>query len=193
MFNGLHFLLVLPQHPNKVPVCHAISGAHLVDLSVLFWGQFIDIHLNINVRDDLVFLRLAVFRVIVVFLLWIMRFCHCAVFIGISNLSFLLSRFFLFILIWSQQATVELINIYLVQTLLLRDVSKVILHQTSIPLIIAFPLFRFLFRGGCDQKRWCIGWDVVQVCSDIKSINHVIGISLPRHHVDGTLSCQGYR
>ncbi len=33
------------------------------------------------------------------------------------------------------------------------------------------------------DERWCIGWDVVQVCPDIKPINHVAGISLPRHPV----------
>lgn len=31
--------------------------------------------------------------------------------------------------------------------------------------------------------RWCIGGDVVQVCPDIKPINHVAAISLPRHPV----------
>lgn len=33
------------------------------------------------------------------------------------------------------------------------------------------------------EERWCIGGDVVQVCPDIKPINHVAGISLPRHPV----------
>lgn len=101
MFNGLHFLLVLPQHPYKVLFYHAVSGGHLVNLRHLLWIQFIYIHLNIDVRDDFVFLRLAVFGVILIFLLHLfIWFGHCAIFIRITNLSFLLREFFLFILIW---------------------------------------------------------------------------------------------
>lgn len=46
-----------------------------------------------DVRDDFVFLRLAVFGVVLGFLLCLrIWFCHCAVFICITDLSFLLSK-----------------------------------------------------------------------------------------------------